>query len=68
MLIQTLRQMEASGMIDRRIEHTVPPAVHYALSPLGKLMIQPIELIYEWARANSDALDELQARPTSRRR
>lgn len=68
MLIQTLRELEASGLIERQVQDTVPPAVSYALSPLGKLMVQPIEMIYDWARANSNALDQLQVRPTSRRR
>ena len=68
MLIQTLRELESSGLVERRDHHTVPPAVDYALSPLGKLMVQPVELIYAWARANSAALDELLPRPTSRRR
>lgn len=68
MLIQTLRELEASGLIERHTLDSVPPAVSYALSPLGKLMVQPIELIYEWARQNSSALDQLQPRRTSRRR
>ncbi len=68
MLIQTLRELEESGLIERHTLDSVPPAVSYALSPLGKLMVQPIELIYEWARQNSAALDQLQPRRTSRRR
>lgn len=68
MLIQTLRELEASGLIERHVQDTVPPAVSYALSPLGQLMVQPIEMIYDWARVNASALDQLQARPTSRRR
>lgn len=68
MLIQTLRELQGSGLIERHAQDTVPPAVSYALSPLGKLMVQPIEMIYDWARANSSALDQLQPRPTSRRR
>ena len=68
MLIQTLRELEASGLVERHAQDTVPPAVSYALSPLGKLMVQPIEMIYEWARDNASALDQLQARPTSRRK
>ncbi|AHL76275.1 HxlR family transcriptional regulator [Stutzerimonas stutzeri] len=68
MLIQTLRELEASGLIERHTIDSVPPAVSYALSPLGKLMVQPIEMIYDWARQNSTALDQLQARSTSRRR
>jgi DNA-binding HxlR family transcriptional regulator len=68
MLVQTLRELEASGLIERHTLVSVPPAVSYALSPLGKLMVQPIEMIYEWARNNSAALDQLQPRRTSRRR
>lgn len=68
MLIQTLRELEASRLIERHTLDTVPPAVSYALSPLGKLMAQPIEMIYDWARQNSEALDQLQPRSTSRRR
>lgn len=68
MLIQTLRELQASGLIERYAEDSIPPAVSYALSPLGKLMIQPIEMIYAWARTHSSALDQLQARATSRRR
>lgn len=68
MLIQTLRELEASGLIERHTLDLVPPAVSYALSPLGQLMVEPIELIYDWARQNSGALDQLQPRSTSRRR
>ncbi|WP_278361871.1 winged helix-turn-helix transcriptional regulator [Stutzerimonas kunmingensis] len=68
MLIQTLRELEASGLIERHTLDSVPPAVSYALSPLGQLMVEPIELIYDWARQNSGALDQLQPRSTSRRR
>lgn len=68
MLIQTLRELEESGLIERHTLDSVPPAVSYALSPLGQLMVEPIELIYDWARQNSGALDQLQPRSTSRRR
>jgi len=68
MLIQTLRELEESGLIERHTLDSVPPAVSYALSPMGQLMVEPIELIYEWARRNSAALDTLQPRRTSRRR
>ncbi|MCQ4327480.1 transcriptional regulator [Stutzerimonas stutzeri] len=68
MLVQTLRELEQSGLIERHTLASVPPAVSYALSPLGRLMIEPIELIYDWARQHSDALDDLQPRRTSRRR
>ncbi|KIZ35966.1 winged helix-turn-helix transcriptional regulator [Stutzerimonas stutzeri] len=66
MLIQTLRELEQSGLIERYTLDSVPPAVSYALSPLGQLMVEPIELIYDWARQNSGALDQLKPRSTSR--
>jgi DNA-binding HxlR family transcriptional regulator len=68
MLTQTLRDLEASGLVSREVVEGNPPGVDYALTPLGTLIIQPIELIYGWARDNEAALDELRPRATSRRR
>ncbi|GBU19139.1 MULTISPECIES: helix-turn-helix domain-containing protein [Methylobacterium] len=68
MLIQTLREMEASGLLSRHNHGTVPPAVEYAVTPLGRRFVEPIDLLYNWARANADALDALVARPKSSRR
>jgi len=62
MLTQTLREMEAAGLVTRRVYGTVPPAVDYTLTPLGHRFVEPIELLYDWARQNADALDQLQPR------
>ncbi|MDX6805069.1 helix-turn-helix domain-containing protein [Terrihabitans rhizophilus] len=67
MLTQTLREMEASGLITRHVQGTVPPAVEYRLSALGARFVEPVERLYEWGRLNADALDQLVRRPTSRR-
>ncbi|WP_234892375.1 winged helix-turn-helix transcriptional regulator [Agrobacterium vitis] len=67
MLTQTLRDMEASGLISRHVQATIPPAVEYRLTPLGNRFIEPVELLYAWGRENADALDALGARPGSRR-
>lgn len=67
MLTQTLREMEGSGLITRHVQGTIPPAVEYRLTPLGQRFVEPIELLYAWGRGNSDALDLLGSRPTSRR-
>ena len=67
MLTQTLREMEGSGLVSRHVQGTVPPAVEYRLTPLGTRFIAPVELLYAWGRDNADALDQLGARPTSRR-
>jgi len=67
MLTQTLRDMEASGLLTRHVAGTVPPAVEYRLTLLGARFVEPVELLYAWGRDNADALDDLKARPTSRR-
>ena len=68
MLTQTLRSMEGSGLLTRHVQGSVPPAVEYRLTPLGRRFVEPVELLYGWGRDNEDALDALGARPTSRRR
>ncbi|EJL34285.1 helix-turn-helix domain-containing protein [Novosphingobium sp. AP12] len=67
MLTQTLREMEGSGLIDRHVQDTVPPAVEYHLTALGRRFVEPVELLYSWGRENTDALDALTPRPSSRR-
>jgi DNA-binding HxlR family transcriptional regulator len=62
MLTQTLRDMEAAGLVTRRVYGTVPPAVDYTLTPLGRRFVEPIELLYGWARDNADALDAWKSR------
>ncbi|QNR98839.1 helix-turn-helix transcriptional regulator [Stenotrophomonas sp. 169] len=68
MLIQTLREMETAGIVLRTEHPTVPPSVEYGLTALGRQLVEPIELIYDWARRNASTLDALQPRATSRRR
>lgn len=68
MLVQTLREMEGSGLITRHVESTVPPAVEYRLTGLGVRFVELVELVYGWGRMNADALDALQERTTSRRK
>jgi DNA-binding HxlR family transcriptional regulator len=67
MLTQTLREMEGSGLVTRHVQGTIPPAVEYRLTALGRRFVQPVELLYAWGRDNADALDQLGSRPTSRR-
>ncbi|MDP9094951.1 MAG: helix-turn-helix transcriptional regulator [Pseudomonadota bacterium] len=66
MLTQTLREMEATGLLTRHVHGTVPPAVDYRLTPLGRRFVEPIEALYAWGRDNADALDQLGARSSLR--
>ncbi|MBB5710171.1 winged helix-turn-helix transcriptional regulator [Sphingomonas xinjiangensis] len=67
MLTQTLREMEEVGLLTRHVQSAVPPAVEYRLSALGMRLVEPVEMLYAWARDNADALDQLGSRPTARR-
>ncbi len=67
MLTQTVRDMEASGLLTRHVQSTIPPMVEYRLTDLGVRFVEPIELLYGWGRDNADALDRLAPRPNSRR-
>lgn len=40
MLTQTLRQLEAEGIVTRTVHPTVPPTVEYALTTLGKRKLE----------------------------
>lgn len=68
MLTQTLREMEASGLVTRHVQSTIPPAVEYELTDLGRRLLEPVEMLYAWGRDNADALDQLGSRASSRRR
>ena len=67
MLVQTLREMEASGLIDRHVVSSIPPQVEYRLTPLGVRFVEPVQQLYDWGRENADALDALSPRAGSRR-
>ena len=67
MLTQTVRDMEGSGLLSRHVQSAIPPMVEYRLTDLGRRFVEPVELLYDWGRSNSDALNLLKPRPSSRR-
>ena len=49
-LTETLRGMEADGLIERRVvKARAPGHVEYALTALGKTLEQPLAAICDWA-------------------
>jgi DNA-binding HxlR family transcriptional regulator len=48
MLTQTLRTLERDRLVRRTIYPVVPPRVDYALTPLGKTLMQPLTSLYRW--------------------
>jgi DNA-binding HxlR family transcriptional regulator len=57
MLTQTLRSMERDGLVQRTVIDVIPPHVEYALTPLGRTLIEPLTAICRWAM---DHLPEVQ--------
>ena len=58
MLSQTLRDLERDGLVARRVEPTVPPQVHYALTPLGLSLEEPLANLRLWAEAHMRQIDQ----------
>ncbi|HET7812565.1 MAG TPA: helix-turn-helix domain-containing protein [Steroidobacteraceae bacterium] len=52
MLIQTLRKLEAFGLVSRRSYPEVPPRVEYRLTPLGRSLARLTGLFGRWVEKN----------------
>lgn len=48
-LTETLRALEADGLIARRAFADSPPRVEYSLTPLGESLLEPIAAMRDWA-------------------
>src|SRR5262249_21496689 len=70
MLTQQLRELEADGIVDRRVYPTVPPKVEYSLTEYGRSLKRALRAICDWGRthmeriAAGEALSDGRARRT----
>ena len=60
MLTQTLRQLEASGLVKRTVYAVVPPKVEYSLTPLGETLLEPVAAIKKWAEDHIEEIETAQ--------
>ena len=49
MLSLALKSLEADKLISRKAYPEIPPRVEYALTPLGRSLIPPLEGVIAWA-------------------
>ena len=56
MLTLTLRGLERDGLITRTVFPTIPPRVDYALTPLGRDLLNPVSALGEWATRNQSKI------------
>lgn len=52
MLTKELRELEASGIIKRKVYPVVPPKVEYTITDKGKLTIPAIQALAEFGEAS----------------
>jgi DNA-binding HxlR family transcriptional regulator len=52
MLTLTLRGLERDGLVTRTVFATIPPRVDYALTPLGRDLLDPVATLGAWAIRN----------------
>jgi DNA-binding HxlR family transcriptional regulator len=57
MLTLTLRGLERDGLVTRTVLPTVPPRVDYALTPLGRDLLQPVSALGAWAIRNQAKIE-----------
>ena len=57
-LSNTLRILEADGLVDRRFYQEVPPRVEYSLTDTGRSLVPIIIKLTEWAQNNMKTIIE----------
>ncbi|MCS0603612.1 helix-turn-helix transcriptional regulator [Streptomyces sp. LP11] len=55
-LTATLRRLERNGVIEREVVSTRPVAVRYRMTPLGKTLRPPVDVLLAWAAEHMPAV------------
>lgn len=50
------RDHQHHGLVQRQAFAEVPPRVEYALTDLGKTILEPVTVLSEWAERNGDTV------------
>ncbi|MFG3699447.1 winged helix-turn-helix transcriptional regulator [Micromonospora sp. NPDC047620] len=62
MLTQTLRALERDGLVTRTVHASVPPRVDYALTDLGRSLLDLVAGLESWATTHLDEVEATRAR------
>ncbi|MBI5092121.1 MAG: helix-turn-helix transcriptional regulator [Candidatus Hydrogenedentes bacterium] len=52
MLAQDLRDLEADGLVQRKIYPVIPPKVEYTLTPHGETILPALDVLAQWGRTH----------------
>lgn len=61
-LTSQLRDLEADGLVQRKVYAEVPPRVEYSLTPLGLTLVPVLDQLETWAQEHADELLAYRAR------
>ena len=56
MLIQSLKELEKDGIVNRKVYRQVPPKVEYSLTDLGKSFIPVLNSMFDWGKSYASYL------------
>lgn len=57
-LTATLRRLERNGVVEREVTATRPIAVTYRITPLGKTLRHPVDVLLAWADTHLSAVEQ----------
>ncbi len=63
MLTQQLRELEADGIVHRKVYATVPPKVEYSLTEYGRSLKRALRAICDWGRNHMDRIGAVESLP-----
>ncbi|MFC0507820.1 winged helix-turn-helix transcriptional regulator [Micromonospora costi] len=66
MLTQTLRGLERDGLLTREVHASVPPRVDYALTDLGRSLLDLVSGLEVWATSHLAEVEAARARYDAR--
>ena len=61
-LTATLRRLERNGIVERALLSSRPVAVEYRITPLGKTLRHPVDVLLGWAAAHLPAIEGARTR------
>lgn len=56
-LTTTLRRLERNGIVERQVTSTRPVAITYRITPLGKTLRHPVDVLLAWASEHMPAIE-----------
>lgn len=57
-LTATLRRLERNGIVERGVVNSRPVAVEYRITPLGKTMRAPVDVLLDWVRTHMPRIEQ----------